>query len=68
MKPPRSSRDLIKRWHRGEKSTIDQVARSVRDVPKVGGAAHSPFTASGQAVEDQVRKAWLPHGSGLPVF
>ena len=68
MKPPRSSRDLIKNWHRREKATIDHLVRSV-DKPKPEPQyTHSPFTASGLAVEDQVRKAWSISPAGVPIF
>jgi hypothetical protein len=69
MKQLRSSRHLIRMWHRREKATIDHVARAVRIEPKpVSGTLHSAFTASGLAVEDQVRKAWRPGPLGLAMF
>jgi len=68
MKPPRSSRDLIKNWHRREKATIDHLVRTA-DVPKTTPQySHSPFTDSGLAVEDQVRKAWSISTAGVPIF
>jgi hypothetical protein len=69
MKVLRSSRQLIKNWHKREKGTIDHLVR------EAGGGAktpvtttHSAFTRSGLAVEDQVRKAGIPSPVGLPIF
>ncbi|HTV88515.1 MAG TPA: hypothetical protein VME41_05815 [Stellaceae bacterium] len=69
MKQLRSSRHLIRLWHRREKATIDHVARIVDVSPKaVAGTMHSAFTTTGLAVEDQVRKAWRPGPIGLAMF
>ena len=69
MKHPRSSRHLIKMWHRREKATIDHLVRSIGgDGKSAAAATHSAFTASGLAVEDQVRKAWQPISAGLAMF
>lgn len=69
MKPLRSSRQLIRMWHRREKSTIDQLVRGVgAEAKDAGGTTHSAFTASGLAIEDQVRKAWGPYAAGLAIF
>jgi hypothetical protein len=69
MKQPRSSRQLIRMWHRREKATIARVARAVRtEQMPTPGTMHSAFTASGLAVEDQIRKAWQPVSLGLAVF
>ena len=68
MKRLRSSRQLIKMWHRREKVTIDHLVRTVSDVKTPVGTTHSPFTSSGLAVEDQVRKAWRPSPMGLAIF
>jgi hypothetical protein len=69
MKQLRSSRHLIRMWHRREKATIDHLARAIgaRETP---GAAttHSAFTQSGLAVEDQLRKIWQPAPIGLAMF
>jgi hypothetical protein len=62
-----SSRRLIQKWHRREKATLDHLANIITD-QKSGGRLHSPTTSSGLAVEDQVRKAWSPVQSGLPIF
>ena len=69
MKQLRSSRHLIKMWHRREKATIDHLIRSTAD-PEVAAAPspHSAFTASGLAIEAQVRKAWQQSPVGLPTF
>ena len=68
MKPLRSSRQLIKNWHRREKMTIDRLVRTATDRKTLPGTTHSAFTSSGLAVEDQVRKACIPSPVGLPIF
>lgn len=69
MKQLRSSRHLIKMWHRREKATIDHLVRSISGEGKsLAATTHSPFTSSGLAVEDQVRKAWQPVTAGLAMF
>ncbi len=68
MKDLRSPRRLIRIWHRREKATIDHLVRALGDPKSSTGAAHSAFTPSGLAVEEQVRKAWCPSCTGLPVF
>jgi hypothetical protein len=61
-------------WHRREKATIDHLVRAIRNkkaargAKAAGEAGHSAFTASGLAVEDQVRKAWRPAMVGLAMF
>jgi hypothetical protein len=67
MKQTRSSRQLIKVWHRREKATIEHLVRMIGG-GKAVGTTHSPFTASGHSVEDQVRKAWQPSPGGLAIF
>jgi len=70
MKQLRSPRQLVRMWHRHEKSTIDYLVRAVRPEAKAAAATtvHSAFTISGLSVEEQVRKAWRPYGAGLAVF
>ncbi len=68
MKRLRSSRHLIKMWHRREKSTIDHVVGATGKAKGIAGTTHSAFTSSGLAVEDQVRKAWRPSLEGLAIF
>jgi len=68
MKPLRSSRQLIKMWHRREKVTIDHLVRSIGPAKNAVGTTHSAFTSSGLAVEDQIRKAWRPGPMGLAIF
>lgn len=70
MKQLRSSRHLIRMWHRREKATIDHLARAV-NAPQASTSpamTHSAFTPSGLAVEDQLRKAWQPVTLGLAMF
>ena len=68
MKHLRSTRHLIKMWHRREKATIDHLVRTIADPEAAASSPHSPFTASGLAVEAQVRKAWQQSPGGLPIF
>jgi hypothetical protein len=68
MKQLRSTRHLIKIWHRREKATIDHLVRAVAPSKDPSGTTHSAFTATGLAVEDQVRKAWRPATAGLAMF
>jgi hypothetical protein len=63
-----SSRHLIRMLHRREKATIDHVARNIGTVKGPAATIHSAFTASGLAVEEQVRKAWQPPTAGLAMF
>jgi len=68
MKDLRSSRRLIRIWQRREKATIDHLVVATGDPKDAGGTTHSAFTASGLAVEDQVRKAWRRSPEGLAIF
>ena len=68
MKQPRSSRHLIRTWHRREKATIDYLVRSIVPANNPPATTHSAFTTSGLAIEDQVRKAWQPASAGLAIF
>lgn len=68
MKQLRSSRQLVKMWQRREKATIDRVPVPLGEPASPAATVHSAFTASGLAVEDQVRKAWRPWSAGLAVF
>jgi hypothetical protein len=69
MKQLRSSRHLIRMWHRREKATIDHLARTIgaRATPATP-TIHSAFTPSGLAIEDQLRKIWQPTPLGLAMF
>ena len=68
MKQLRSSRHLVRTWHRREKSTIDHLVRSLAQAKSSSPSTHSAFTPSGLAIEEQVRKAWRPFAGGLPIF
>ena len=68
MKELRSSRRLIKIWQRREKATIDHLVHTAVEPKGATGTTHSAFTATGLAVEDQVRKAWRPSSVGLATF
>jgi hypothetical protein len=68
MKQLRSSRHLIRTWHRREKATIDYLVRSTAPADNPPATIHSAFTASGLVVEDQIRKASQPATAGLAMF
>ena len=68
MKQLRSSRHLVKMWHRHDKAMIDHLVRSIGTVKGAGGTTHSAFTASGLSIEDQIRKTWRPGPLGLAIF
>jgi hypothetical protein len=61
----RSIEKHLRRWHRRDKATNDQLDKERTP----GGRVHSPTTGSGLPVEGQIRKEWDPmKGGGLPVF
>jgi hypothetical protein len=64
----RSSRRLVKMWHRREKVTIDRVVGALGEKTGVALTTHSAFTASGLAVEEQIRKVCRPSPFGLAIF
>ena len=67
MKDLRSSRRLIKMRQRRDKAPLGPAVRG--SVAKLATMPTlSAFTASGLAIEDQVRKAWRPWSAGLPMF
>jgi hypothetical protein len=69
MKQLRSSRQLVKKWQRRAKATIDHVDQSTGGAAADAGTTrHSAFTASGLAIEEQLRKAWRPWPAGLAMF
>ena len=69
MTKERSVRDRMRRRHIREKATIEHLVREVYDVKGLAsGAVHAAITATGQAVEQQLRKVWAPQIGGLPIF
>jgi hypothetical protein len=68
MRQLRSSRRLVKMWHRHEKVTIDHVIRTLSKPKPAKRPKLSPFTASGLSVEEQIHKAWHPGPLGLATF
>jgi len=65
----RSIEKHLRRWHRRDKTTGDDLGGRVRKDNPSDGRRHSATTGSGLSVEDQVRKEWDPTlGRGLPVF
>jgi hypothetical protein len=63
-----SSRRRTRKRHVREKATIDHLVRAVFLKTEERGTTHSPITASGLSVEDQVRKQWHPGLGGLALF
>ena len=62
------SRRRTRRRHVREMATIDHLVRAVYAKANEGGTTHSPITASGLSVEEQVRKQWHPNMGGLALF
>jgi hypothetical protein len=72
MKQVRSSRQVpqhvIESWHCQEEATIDHLVRLLTEPNSRFSNIHSAFTATGLAIEDQIRKAWRPDSVGLAMF
>jgi hypothetical protein len=72
MKQVRSSRQVppqtTESWPCQEEATIDHLVRLVTASNSRFGSIHSAFTATGLAIEDQVRKSWRPQSRGLAIF
>ena len=68
MKDLRSPRRLIKMRQRRERATIDRPVHTRAAAKGAHRPTLSAFTASGLAIEDQVRKAWRPWSAGLAIF
>ena len=68
MKDLRAPLRLIRMWRRRAAAAIGPLAHAPGDVKGAAPAPRSAFTPSGQPVEDQVRKAWQPSGTGLATF
>ena len=64
------SADRMTRRHVREKAVIDHLVDKVFEPAAsiVEPRTHSATTATGQPIEDQVRKEWTPHRGGLPIF
>jgi hypothetical protein len=62
------SRRRIRKRHVREEATIDHLVRLVFTKSEERGIIHSPVTASGLSVEEQVRKEWQPGPGGLAIF
>jgi hypothetical protein len=72
MKQVRSSSQVppqaIESWHCHDEATIDHLVRLLTEPNSRLSNVHSAFTASGLAIEDQIRKAWRPDSVGLAMF
>ena len=62
------SRRRTRKRHVREKATIDHLVRAVYSKADERGTIHSPMTASGLSVEEQVRKQWHQGLGGLALF
>jgi hypothetical protein len=63
-------RGRTQRRHLRDKAVIDHL---VKEIPENGSrdeghTVHSPTTADGAPVEEQIRKEWDPGKGGLPTF
>ncbi|HJU19530.1 MAG TPA: hypothetical protein VJ770_24005 [Stellaceae bacterium] len=67
MATPRGRRE---RRHVRDKAVIDHLVEDAyrKQRPDDEHAVHSPTTADGTPVEEQVRKEWDPGKGGLPTF
>jgi hypothetical protein len=64
-----ASRRRTRKWHIGDKATIDHlVAASSPIRPRAEGRTLQAVTDSGLLVQDQVRKAWDRTIVGLAIF
>jgi hypothetical protein len=68
MKDLRSSRRLIKMRQRRVKATSDAIVDAPADMTGAPVSTLSAYTASGLAIETQIRKAWRPSSEGLAIF
>ncbi len=65
----RSIEKHLRRWHRRDKTSGDDLAGQVVKDNASEGRRHSATTGNGLSVEEQIRKEWDPSlGRGLPVF
>lgn len=65
----RSLEKRARRRLRRDRAVIDHLVDHGIDGEFPRGRVHSPTTAGGQPVEEQVRKKWDPKkGGGLPIF
>ncbi|HXC14770.1 MAG TPA: hypothetical protein VNV39_18290 [Stellaceae bacterium] len=65
----RSIEKHLRRWHRRDKTSGDDLAGQVVKDNASEGRRHSATTGNGLSVEEQIRKEWDPTlGRGLPVF
>ncbi len=63
------SSDRTMKRHIREKAIIDHLVKDVPDKPAESEpTVHSPNTATGLPVEEQVRKEWNPRKGGLPIL
>ncbi|MGC2200267.1 MAG: hypothetical protein WA633_09010 [Stellaceae bacterium] len=62
------SRRRTRKRHIREEAIIDHLVRVLSPKTDVAGTMHSPVTASGLSVEEQVRKEWHPGLGGLAMF
>jgi hypothetical protein len=65
----RSIEKHLRRWHRRDKTSRDDLSGDSKRQEASEGRRHSATTGSGLSVEGQIRKEWDPTlGRGLPVF
>ena len=69
MTAKRDPQALFRKWHVGEKATIDHLVHSLApETPHFETRIHDAITENGLSVETQVRKIWSSPFIGLAVF
>lgn len=69
MTVQRDPQALFRKWHVGEKATIDHLVQTLSpETPHVETRIHDALTENGLVVEAQVRKIWSSPFIGLAVF
>jgi hypothetical protein len=69
MTAERKNQAHFRKWHVGEKATIDHLVRSLApETPRIEPRIHNAVTENGLSVEAQVRKIWNSPFVGLAVF
>ena len=65
----RSIEKHLRRWHRRDKTSGDDLSRGRARDPVSGERKLSATTGGGLSIESQARKEWDPsRGGGLPTF
>jgi hypothetical protein len=68
MKQLRSPRRLISMWRRRKQAAAEHAVGANGEVGGAAGTGNSAFTATGLAIEEQIRKARGSSPEGLAIF